>query len=346
MSTPAPVTRIAAKSGEQPGDGILQMRDIRMRFGENEVLKGISLELRRAEVFGLLGQNGSGKSTLIKVLAGFNAPGRGSAIRLWGRDLALPVDAAEMKRRGVAFVHPAPRSRPEPDRDREHGGRVGADGPGPRGQLAAGGTAHRGAVRRFRPVDRSLRRRRHAIPGGARLRGHRPRLRRPPRLGGWAWRRGNPCPRRADAVSAGGRRRQAVCPHPVHQGQGRLGRHRHPRHRRGARHMRPSRDPSATASWSASSTSPRRAGRRSSTRSWAVPSRLTAEHPGRSIARRRRCGCRASRAEASRSWDIDVAPGETVGLTGLIGSGFADVPYLLYGARPGRGRMAMSDRIR
>ena len=43
--------------------------------------------------------------------------------------------------------------------------------------------------------------------------------------------------------------------------------------------------------------------------------------------------------------DIDVAPGETVGLTGLIGSGFADVPYLLYGARPGRGRMAMSDRI-
>ena len=43
--------------------------------------------------------------------------------------------------------------------------------------------------------------------------------------------------------------------------------------------------------------------------------------------------------------DIDVAPGETVGLTGLIGSGLADVPYLLYGARPGRGRMAMSDRI-
>lgn len=84
---------------------ILRMRDIRMSFGPVTVLKGVSLSLRRGEILGLLGANGSGKSTLIKVLAGFNSPQPGSVVRLWGEDLPLPLDPNRIRRMGVAFVH-------------------------------------------------------------------------------------------------------------------------------------------------------------------------------------------------------------------------------------------------
>ncbi|WP_137155086.1 sugar ABC transporter ATP-binding protein [Rhizobium sp. FKL33] len=86
-------------------NAVLRMNNIRMKFGEHYALKGVSLSIRRGEVFGLLGQNGSGKSTLIKVLAGFHQPEPGSEVVLWGQTMALPLDAAEIKKRGVAFVH-------------------------------------------------------------------------------------------------------------------------------------------------------------------------------------------------------------------------------------------------
>lgn len=85
--------------------GILRMADVRMKFGSVEVLKGVSLGLGRGEILGLLGQNGSGKSTLIKVLAGFNSPEAGSRITLWGETLPLPLDPRRIRALGVAFVH-------------------------------------------------------------------------------------------------------------------------------------------------------------------------------------------------------------------------------------------------
>jgi ribose transport system ATP-binding protein len=45
-----------------------------------------------------------------------------------------------------------------------------------------------------------------------------------------------------------------------------------------------------------------------------------------------------------RSVDITSREGETVGLTGLLGAGFADVPYLLYGALEGGGRVTVGGR--
>ncbi|KAA3511628.1 MULTISPECIES: sugar ABC transporter ATP-binding protein [Agrobacterium] len=86
-------------------NAVLTMKNIRMRFGSYDALKGVSLSIRRGEVFGLLGQNGSGKSTMIKVLAGFHQPEPGSEIVLWGQKMTLPLDPMEIKKRGVAFVH-------------------------------------------------------------------------------------------------------------------------------------------------------------------------------------------------------------------------------------------------
>lgn len=51
-------------------EAVVEMRDITMSFGANEVLKGIDLELEAGKVTAMLGANGAGKSTLIKVLSG------------------------------------------------------------------------------------------------------------------------------------------------------------------------------------------------------------------------------------------------------------------------------------
>lgn len=92
--------------GVAPHDAdILRMSNIQMKFGTVEVLKDVSITLRRKEIVGLLGANGSGKSTLIKVLAGFNSPQPDSVVRLWGEDLPLPLDANRIRQMGVAFVH-------------------------------------------------------------------------------------------------------------------------------------------------------------------------------------------------------------------------------------------------
>ncbi len=49
---------------------ILQARGLRKRYGTQEVVRGIDLELRRGEILGLLGPNGAGKSTTVSIIAG------------------------------------------------------------------------------------------------------------------------------------------------------------------------------------------------------------------------------------------------------------------------------------
>lgn len=55
----------------------LRVIDVNKSFGRHHVVKDLSLEVRRGEVFGFLGPNGAGKTTLIKMVMGFLFPDNG-----------------------------------------------------------------------------------------------------------------------------------------------------------------------------------------------------------------------------------------------------------------------------
>ncbi len=47
---------------------MLEVKNLRKRFGQNEVLKGVSLELKKGEVLSIIGSSGGGKTTLLRCL--------------------------------------------------------------------------------------------------------------------------------------------------------------------------------------------------------------------------------------------------------------------------------------
>jgi ABC-2 type transport system ATP-binding protein len=57
----------------------LAVNDLRKRYGANEALKGIDLEVGEGELVGLLGPNGAGKSTLVKIACGLVRQSGGTA---------------------------------------------------------------------------------------------------------------------------------------------------------------------------------------------------------------------------------------------------------------------------
>jgi branched-chain amino acid transport system permease protein len=91
---------------EQPAVSSMIVRDVCKRFGGNEVLASVSLELRSGEILGLIGPNGSGKTTLVNIITGILRPDSGSVevqgTRTQGR---RPHTIAQMGVRRT-FQHP------------------------------------------------------------------------------------------------------------------------------------------------------------------------------------------------------------------------------------------------
>ena len=82
---------------------VLRLTNVTRSFGQVTALKGISLEIKRGEVIGLVGENGAGKSSLLKILAGIVAPSEGK-IEINGAvcNFKGPKDAFKA---GVSVVH-------------------------------------------------------------------------------------------------------------------------------------------------------------------------------------------------------------------------------------------------
>ena len=81
---------------------ILSIRNIAKEFSGVKVLDGVSFDLRRGEIMGLIGENGAGKSTLIKIITGIYTPSGGS-LALNGSPVAIP-DYITAKKLGISLV--------------------------------------------------------------------------------------------------------------------------------------------------------------------------------------------------------------------------------------------------
>ena len=87
------------------GAPVLRLENLSKHFGGARALDGVSFSVDPREVHGLLGQNGSGKSTLIKVLAGFHEPDPGARLWIGGGEVALPILPGGFRALGISFVH-------------------------------------------------------------------------------------------------------------------------------------------------------------------------------------------------------------------------------------------------
>lgn len=83
----------------------LRIQGLSKTFGPARALDDVSLEIARGEIHGLVGRNGSGKSTLIKILSGYHVPDPGASLEIGGLSVDLPLPSSEAYRLGLAFVH-------------------------------------------------------------------------------------------------------------------------------------------------------------------------------------------------------------------------------------------------
>ncbi|WP_374626531.1 ABC transporter ATP-binding protein [Pandoraea sp.] len=84
---------VTPRSGD--GDLAIDVNRLNKHFGDKHVVKDVSLQVRRGEIFGFLGPNGSGKTTCIRMMCGLLTPDSGSGTCL-GFDIVR--ESAQIKR--------------------------------------------------------------------------------------------------------------------------------------------------------------------------------------------------------------------------------------------------------
>jgi ABC-type Fe3+/spermidine/putrescine transport system ATPase subunit len=84
------------------GKTLLEVRGVSKRFGANEVLKNLTLDIAAGEFLTLLGESGSGKTTLLRSIAGFEQPSSGE---IWMDGRRLDTVPAHKRRVNTVFQH-------------------------------------------------------------------------------------------------------------------------------------------------------------------------------------------------------------------------------------------------
>ena len=83
-------------------DVILSIKDLKVKYGGIEAVKGISFDVREGEIVTLIGANGAGKSSTLRTIAGLVKPAGGS-ISFNGEDIT-GANPTEIVKRGVTLV--------------------------------------------------------------------------------------------------------------------------------------------------------------------------------------------------------------------------------------------------
>src|SRR5258707_2792914 len=95
-------TNGAAAPRQTPRAGYLAVHNVEKRFGTRQVVRGVSIYVRRGEAVGLLGPNGAGKTTVFYMITGLIKADRG-AIELDGHDVtSLPM--YQRARLGIGYL--------------------------------------------------------------------------------------------------------------------------------------------------------------------------------------------------------------------------------------------------
>lgn len=84
-------------------ESILQIKDLRKSFGDNEILKGISLDIKQGEVVVILGSSGCGKSTLLRCINGLEMI-QGGDILLDGKSITGSKKDFHLIRQKIGMV--------------------------------------------------------------------------------------------------------------------------------------------------------------------------------------------------------------------------------------------------
>lgn len=92
-------------ASEPPADPAIAVRNLRVKYGEREILHGINFEIAAGETLVILGGSGSGKSTLLRTLVGLERPSAGE-IWMRGKNFAAMSGRERdelLKKMGMSF---------------------------------------------------------------------------------------------------------------------------------------------------------------------------------------------------------------------------------------------------
>src|SRR5688572_16048777 len=81
---------------------LLKVEGVHTSYGKSHILHGVSLDIGRGEVVGLLGRNGVGKSTTLKAIAGLVHPSAGQVV--FDDRTITGFAAYRVARLGIAYV--------------------------------------------------------------------------------------------------------------------------------------------------------------------------------------------------------------------------------------------------
>ena len=84
-------------------ESILQIKDLKKSFGDNQILKGISLDVKQGEVVVILGSSGCGKSTLLRCINGLETI-QGGDILLDGKSITGSKKDFHLIRQKIGMV--------------------------------------------------------------------------------------------------------------------------------------------------------------------------------------------------------------------------------------------------